>query len=78
MVRRLQQGVGRLMRTDDDPWGVVVVIDGRFASQWKTIKGALPSHMTNDEIIRFIPRDNLKVELESTVTKLKENTGRNY
>lgn len=72
MIRRLQQGIGRLMRTDDDLWGVVIVIDGRFYSQWKTIKSALPTHMTNKDIIKFIPREKLKSELDSTVDQLKK------
>lgn len=74
MIRRLQQGIGRLMRTNDDPWGVVVVIDGRFAAQWKTIKSALPHHMTSKDIIKFVAREKLKSELDSTVSRLKNNS----
>lgn len=74
MIRRLQQGVGRLMRTEEDLWGVVVVIDGRFAAQWKTIKSALPDHMTNKDIIKFVTREKLKSELHSAVSQLKAMT----
>lgn len=70
MIRRVQQGIGRLMRTNEDPWGVVVVIDGRFTSQWNTIKPALPKHMTSDDVARFVPREKLKEEFESTVKRL--------
>lgn len=76
MIRRLQQGIGRLMRTDDDKWGVAIVIDGRFAAQWKTIRGALPNHMTNDNIIRFVTRENLKSELDNTVNRLRSTTSK--
>lgn len=74
MIRRLQQGIGRLMRTDDDPWGIAIVIDGRFAAQWKTIKGALPNHMTNKDILKFVTREKLKSELDSTVNQLRKIT----
>ena len=75
MIRRIQQGVGRLIRSDEDPWGIVVVIDGRFNAQWNTIKSALPNHMTSPEIIKFITRDRLKRELEEAVNRL-ENVGK--
>ena len=73
MIRRLQQGVGRLVRSDEDPWGIVVVVDGRFNAQWKTIKSALPIYMTSPEIINFVPHNDLKSELDKTIRKL-ENT----
>lgn len=71
MIRRLQQGVGRLVRTDDDPWGIVVVVDGRFNAQWKTIKSALPIYMTSPEIISFVTRENLKTALDKTIRRLE-------
>jgi Rad3-related DNA helicase len=71
MIRRLQQGVGRLVRSDEDPWGIVVVVDGRFNAQWKTIKSALPIYMTNPEIINFVPHNNLKSELDKTIRGLE-------
>jgi Rad3-related DNA helicase len=71
MIRRLQQGVGRLVRTDKDPWGIVVVVDGRFNAQWKTIKSALPIYMTSPEIISFVTRANLKTELDRTILRLE-------
>jgi len=74
MIRRLQQGIGRLMRTDDDPWGIVIVVDGRFAAQWKTIKSVLPNHMTNKGIIKFVTREKLKTEFHSAVNQLKNTT----
>ena len=74
MIRRFQQGIGRLMRTDDDPWGIVIVIDGRFAAQWKTIKSVLPNHMTNKGIIKFVTRESLKSEFNSMTAMLKQKT----
>lgn len=74
MIRRLQQGIGRLMRTDDDPWGVVIVIDGRFAAQWKTIKSVLPNHMTNKDITKFVAREKLPSEFHSIVTRFKKQS----
>jgi Rad3-related DNA helicase len=72
MIRRIQQGIGRLIRTEEDPWGLVVVVDGRFNAQWNTIKSALPLYMTSPEIIKFITRDNLKDELEEKIQKLEK------
>jgi Rad3-related DNA helicase len=52
MIRRIQQGIGRLIRTKEDPWGIVVV-DGRFNAQWKTIRfgfALLPNRFWNYKI----------------------------
>ncbi|MGH2638857.1 MAG: helicase C-terminal domain-containing protein [Rhabdochlamydiaceae bacterium] len=59
MIRRMQQGIGRLVRTDNDPWGIVVVIDGRFNAQWNTIRTALPSYITDTKIISFVTRNRI-------------------
>lgn len=69
MIRRIQQGIGRLVRTDDDPWGIVVVIDGRFNAQWNTIKSALPIYMTSPDIMRFVTRDTLGESITSAVKR---------
>lgn len=71
MIRRLQQGIGRLIRTDEDPWGIVAVVDGRFNAQWRTIRSVLPSYLTDPKIIRFVTRGRLKDEIEKTITKLE-------
>lgn len=71
MSRRIQQGIGRLMRTDADPWGTVIVIDGRFNAQWNTIKSALPIYMTSPEITRFVTRDQLNQAVLETVGRLE-------
>jgi Rad3-related DNA helicase len=71
MIRKLQQGVGRLIRTDDDPWGLVTVIDGRFNAQWGTIRSVLPSYLKDPKILKFVTRQKLRDELIATITKLE-------
>jgi Rad3-related DNA helicase len=72
MIRRIQQGIGRLVRTDDDPWGMVVVIDGRFNAQWNTIKSVLPIYMTSPDIMKFVTRNQLSQEIMETVKKFEK------
>jgi Rad3-related DNA helicase len=71
MIRKLQQGVGRLIRTDEDPWGLVVVVDGRFNAQWGTIRSVLPLYLTDPKIMKFVPRQKLKDEMVATITRLQ-------
>ena len=71
MIRRIQQGIGRLVRTDEDPWGLVIVVDGRFNAQWNTIKSALPIYMTSPDIIKFITRESIRDEIMNTVRKFE-------
>jgi len=71
MIRKLQQGVGRLIRTDEDPWGIVIVVDGRFNAQWGTIRSVLPSYLTDSKILRFVARQKLRDELTAAITKLE-------
>lgn len=61
MIRRLQQGIGRLVRWEKE-WGIVLVVDGRFNAQWRTIRSALPNYMYN---VSFIPRSNITERLRS-------------
>ena len=71
MVRRMQQGVGRLVRSDDDPWGVVVVVDGRFNAQWNTIRTALPKYMTDPKIINFVTRASVAPSVMAKVAQFE-------
>jgi Rad3-related DNA helicase len=71
MIRKLQQGVGRLIRTDDDPWGLVTIVDGRFNAQWGTIRSVLPSYLKDPKILKFVTRQKLRDELIATITKLE-------
>jgi Rad3-related DNA helicase len=59
MIRRLQQGIGRLVRKEGD-WGIALVIDGRFNSQRGLILSSLPNYLHN---ITFIPRERITYEI---------------
>ncbi len=72
MIRRMQQGVGRLIRSDQDPWGVVVVIDGRFNAQWGTIRSALPKYMSDPKIIQFVTREQITSAVLEKVRELEK------
>jgi Rad3-related DNA helicase len=72
MIRKLQQGVGRLIRTDKDPWGLVTVVDGRFNAQWGTIRSVLPSYLKDPRILKFVTRKKLKDELTAAISKLEK------
>lgn len=73
MIRRIQQGIGRLVRTNEDPWGLVVVVDGRFNAQWNTIKSALPIYMTSPDIIKFVTRDQMKENVTNIIRKFENS-----
>jgi len=73
MIRRMQQGVGRLVRSDDDPWGIVVVVDGRFNAQWNTIRTALPKYMTDPKIISFVTRESVVPSVMAKVAQFENN-----
>lgn len=74
MIRRMQQGIGRLIRSDQDPWGIVVVIDGRFNAQWNTIRTALPKYMSDLRIIQFVTREQIKSAVLEKVSELEKST----
>ncbi len=71
MIRRMQQGVGRLVRSPKDPWGIVVVIDGRFNAQWNTIRTALPSYMTDTKIVEFVTREKISSAVMAKVNEFE-------
>lgn len=47
MIKKLKQGLGRIVRSDDD-WGVAVVIDKRFDDRFRGISSRLPWSMGDD------------------------------
>ena len=47
MVKKLKQGLGRIVRSDDD-WGAAVVIDKRFVKRFPSLARRLPWHMEED------------------------------
>ena len=75
MIRRIQQGVGRLMRTERDPWGIAVVIDGRFNAQWGIISSVLPKYMTDPRITKFVTRAELYYSVQKAMHRLEQLTG---
>ena len=66
MIRRFQQGVGRLIRGPGQ-WGVCVVVDGRLHAQWKIIRSQLPLYLTQDVVITR--RDKLVEEIQTFVAE---------
>lgn len=47
MVKRLKQGLGRIVRSDND-WGAAFVIDKRFVESFSGLKSKLPWYMGDD------------------------------
>jgi Rad3-related DNA helicase len=47
MIKKLKQGLGRIVRSDDD-WGAAVVIDNRFNQRFPRIAPRLPWYMDAD------------------------------
>lgn len=47
MIKKLKQGLGRIVRSNDD-WGAAIVIDRRFDDKFSTLKGMLPWYMGED------------------------------
>lgn len=47
MIKKLKQGLGRIVRSNDD-WGAAIVIDRRFENQFNSLKAKLPWYMGED------------------------------
>jgi Rad3-related DNA helicase len=47
MIKKMKQGLGRIVRSDDD-WGAAVVIDNRFNKKFSSIASKLPWFMYED------------------------------
>ena len=69
MIKKLKQGLGRIVRSDDD-WGAALIIDKRFDERFKGIKSRLPWFMGDD--FQRLPLDTAIQELETFV---KERSG---
>jgi Rad3-related DNA helicase len=61
MLRRFQQGIGRLIRAENQV-GVAVVVDGRLQAQWKMMKRQLPDYVRND--VHATRRSRLLTDIE--------------
>ncbi|MFX0094002.1 MAG: helicase C-terminal domain-containing protein [Candidatus Hodarchaeota archaeon] len=73
MMRKLQQGIGRLMRRDKDKngnpmWGVCFILDHRFVRQGKYITKRLPQVLIREGTIII---DNLKSNLQKMEADVK-------
>lgn len=64
MIRRLQQGIGRLNRKDND-WGIAIIIDGRMYSGKRMIFSKLPNY------IKSYIKEHSKSDIVETVIKMK-------
>ncbi|MHA1434399.1 MAG: helicase C-terminal domain-containing protein [Candidatus Heimdallarchaeota archaeon] len=71
MLNRIQQGVGRLVRKDDD-WGVAIIIDGRFYIGKNQFFKNLPNYITSENIFRWILEKNVYKDIKSMIENLKE------
>lgn len=68
MIKKLKQGLGRIVRSDDD-WGGAVVIDNRFNQRFSRIAPRLPWFMGDD--FEMLPLDKAIDELDAFVKKRK-------
>lgn len=68
MIRRLQQGIGRIARQEGD-WGMAVVIDGRFNAYWGMIGSVLPVYMKN---VNFENSRNISQFINRRISQLAQ------
>lgn len=78
MIRRMQQGIGRLVRKDGD-WGIALIIDGRLYSGKRMIFNNLPEWIVGDHIFRWTLSEALTKEVMTIRKRLsKGKLGRKY
>ncbi len=70
MLNRIQQGIGRLVRTERE-WGIAVIIDNRFYANYKQLFKGLPTYIVSPQIFRWVENESLVKELKNMVKKLK-------
>ena len=71
MIKKLKQGLGRIVRSNDD-WGAAIVIDRRFVQRFSYLAPKLPWYM--DEDFEKLPFDHAIEELEKFISA-RRNTG---
>lgn len=64
MIKKMKQGLGRIVRSDED-WGAAVVIDRRFIDRFSAMTEKLPWHMGDD--FERLPFDDVIKELDKFV-----------
>jgi ATP-dependent DNA helicase DinG len=72
MLKRLKQGLGRIVRSDDD-WGAAIVIDRRFEDKFSSLKPKLPWYMGDD--FKHHSVDNAIKELDNFIKSREEGIG---
>lgn len=70
MLNRIQQGIGRLVRKEND-WGIAVIIDNRFYTNHKQLFRELPNYIVSAQIFRWTEKDNLINEVVKMIKRLK-------
>lgn len=66
MIKKLKQGLGRIVRSDDD-WGAAIVIDKRFDERFSKLASRLPWFMGDD--LERLPLDKVIEELNRFVSE---------
>ena len=70
MLNRIQQGVGRLVRKDNE-WGVALIIDGRLYIGKNQFFKNLPNYITSENIFRWTLDKKAKKEIAEMIERLK-------
>jgi len=70
MLNRIQQGIGRLVRKEDE-WGIAVIIDNRFYTNYKQLFKELPNYIISSQIFRWTEKANLISEIVKMIKQLK-------
>jgi len=66
MVKKLKQGLGRIVRSDSD-WGAAVIIDKRFDTHFDSLTPKLPWYMGED--FKRMPLESAMKELTNFIEK---------
>lgn len=70
MLNRVQQGIGRLVRSDGE-WGIAVIIDERMYTNRLQFFKVLPRYITSDQIFRWVTKDNIETKIAAMARKLR-------
>ena len=70
MLNRIQQGIGRLVRKEDE-WGIAVIVDNRFYTNYKQLFKELPNYITSSQIFRWIENEKIVNEIVKMINRLQ-------